>query len=100
MDMAANVSAAGDCGGWHAMSADEVVKRLTTDSLEGLDVAAPDDRDACCKFVDKLLHPAGPVDHRALHRNYSRKSRIQTFRIPPKIDQEKPGHRNGQRPPR
>src|SRR5215471_1003831 len=37
METAANASTAGDAMAWHAMSADEVVKQLATDSLRGLD---------------------------------------------------------------
>src|SRR5262245_58837749 len=50
MDTAANVSTAGDAMAWHAMSADEVVKQLATDSLKGLDAAEASSR----------LHKYGP----------------------------------------
>jgi magnesium-transporting ATPase (P-type) len=39
MAQAANVSTAGDVAAWHAISADEVVKRLATDGIKGLDPA-------------------------------------------------------------
>ncbi|MDY0885720.1 HAD-IC family P-type ATPase [Dongia soli] len=40
MDQAARASTAGDAVAWHAIAADEVVKRFGTDSINGLD---PDD---------------------------------------------------------
>jgi magnesium-transporting ATPase (P-type) len=39
MDQAANASTASDAVAWHAISADEVVKRLATDGIKGLDPA-------------------------------------------------------------
>jgi hypothetical protein len=37
MDKVADASTASDAMAWHALSADEVVKRLATDRLRGLE---------------------------------------------------------------
>src|SRR5271166_1383468 len=44
MGAAANANAAGDRASWHAMSADQVVKRLTTNTGKGLDAAEASSR--------------------------------------------------------
>ena len=44
MDPAANAITAGDSMAWHAMPAEEVVKRLATDDVRGLDPAEASDR--------------------------------------------------------
>ena len=44
MGAAANANAAGEIASWHAMSADEVVKRLATNGEKGLDAAEASSR--------------------------------------------------------